>query len=211
MENLFERELEIARRIQASFLPQELPQIPGWEIMGALSEGVPALRINNGRPLLPSTGTSALKNAMQLTNDYIANTHGRTTFATLVFGVLDPPNGTLLYVNGGHALPILVNSAGIKDQLATTGPLVGLISGARSDIRAMDIEPGETLAAFTDGVTEARNSSGEFFGPERLHALLARPASTAVELLDCIQASLQAFMNGAGRSDDITLLAVRRQ
>jgi serine phosphatase RsbU (regulator of sigma subunit) len=124
---------------------------------------------------------------------------------------LDPTNGSLLFANGGHEYPILLGSAGIKDQLATTGPAVGLIPGAQFGIQSISIEPGETLIAFTDGVTEARNSHREFYGRERLHTLLAQPVSTAAELLDGIMASVLEHMGGGDLSDDITMLAVRRQ
>jgi sigma-B regulation protein RsbU (phosphoserine phosphatase) len=275
MENPLERELEIGRQIQASFLPEEIPRFPGWEIaarfqparqvagdfydlfpliqnrrlglvigdvcdkgvgaalfmalfrtlirafaqqhyalrwMDALAEDGPARHTGSGRPVLPSTGTSALKNAIELTNNYMASTHGSTSmFATLFFGVLDPSDGLLLYVNGGHEYPILVNSAGIKEKLATTGPCVGVIPGAHFHIQSVLIEPGDTLVAFTDGVTEAQNSKDEFFGRERLYALMARPASTAAELLDGIQASVREFIGETDPSDDIALLAVRRQ
>jgi sigma-B regulation protein RsbU (phosphoserine phosphatase) len=275
MQNPLERELEIGRQIQASFLPAEIPRFSGWEIAArfqparqvagdfydlfplvqdrrlglvigdvcgkgvgaalfmalfrtlirafaqqhytlrwtdALSEDVPVKDSSSGRPLLPSTGTSALKNAMELTNNYIAKTHGSTSmFATLFFGVLDPSNGMLLYVNGGHEFPILVNSTGVRDRLGTTGPLVGIFPGAHFDIHSIRIESGEILVAFTDGVTEARNPNGDFFGRERLYALMARPVSTAAELLDCIQTSVQEYIDGADPSDDIALLAVRRQ
>ena len=274
-ENSLEREMEIARRIQASFLPQEIPQVPGWEIaarfqparqvagdfydvfplvqnrrlglvigdvcdkgvgaalfmalfrtlirafaqqhhalrwMDALAEDSPAQHLRNGRPVLPSTGTSALKNAIELTNNYIATTHGSThMFATLFFGVLDPSNGMLLYVNGGHEYPLLVNSAGVKEKLAVTGPLIGVFPGAQFEIQSVVIEPGDTLVAFTDGVTEAQNSVDEFYGRGRLYALMARSVSTAAELLDIIEASVREFMGEADPSDDIALLALRRQ
>jgi len=274
-ENPLERELEIARRIQASFLPEKLPQFPGWEIaarfqparqvagdfydvfpliqnrrlalvigdvcdkgvgaalfmalfrtlLRAFAQQHYALRwlgdfsieglarpMEGGRPTLPSIGTSALQNAVDLTNKYIALTHGSShMFATLFFGVLDPANGQMLFINGGHEYPLLVNASGVKGKLATTGPLVGVFPEAQFDIQSVGIEPGDTLVAFTDGVTEARNANNEFFGRERLCALLARPASTAAELLDSIQASVQEHMGAADPSDDITLLAVRRQ
>jgi len=275
MGNPLERELEIGRRIQASFLPEEIPQVPGWEIaarfqparqvagdfydvfplvqnrrlglvigdvcdkgvgaalfmalfrtlirafaqqhyalrwMDVLSEEAPALPISSGRPVLPSIGTSALRNAIELTNEYIANTHASAgMFATLFLGILDPTNGVLTYVNGGHEFPILVSSAGVKEELATTGPVVGLFEWAHFDIQSVCIEPGDILVAFTDGVTEARNSNGEFFDRERLYTLLDRPVSTAAELLDRIQAGVQEHMDGANPSDDVALLAVRRQ
>jgi sigma-B regulation protein RsbU (phosphoserine phosphatase) len=277
MATTLEHEMEIARQIQASFLPEELPHFPGWEIaarfqparqvagdfydafplvqnrrlglvigdvcdkgVGAalfmalfrtlirafaqqhyalrwmgdladLSNDAPAQPVNRERPVLPSIGSSALKNAMELTNNYIATTHGSASmFATLFFGVLDPTTGLLLFANGGHEYPMLVNSAGVKGQLATTGPLVGLFPGAHFDIRTVCIEPGDTLVAFTDGVTEARNSQGELFGCERLCTLLERPVSTAAELLGRIQADVEEYTGGADPSDDITLLAVRR-
>ena len=159
MDNRLESELEIARRIQTSFLPAEIPQLPGWEIaarfqparevagdfydlfplvqnrrlglvigdvcdkgvgaalfmalfrtlirafaqqhytlrwMDALGEDSPVRRTSTGRPVLPSTGTSALKNAIELTNNYIANTHSSAhMFATVFVGVLDPSSGLL--------------------------------------------------------------------------------------------------------------------
>jgi sigma-B regulation protein RsbU (phosphoserine phosphatase) len=275
MENPLERELEIGRRIQASFLPQEIPQLPGWEMaarfeparqvagdfydlfplvqnrrlglaigdvcdkgvgaalfmalfrtlirafaqqhyalrwMDALAEDGPARRTGSGRPVLPSTGTSALRNAIELTNNYIANTHGDTNmFATVFLGVLDPSDGLLLYVNGGHEFPIVVSSAGVKRQLEPTGPLVGVIPGAQFEIESVGIEQGDTLVAFTDGVTEAQNAAGEFFGRERLYELVSKPASTAADLLDAIQASVHDFIGEAAPSDDIALLAIRRQ
>jgi sigma-B regulation protein RsbU (phosphoserine phosphatase) len=275
MESLLERELEIGRRIQASFLPQEIPQLTGWEIaagfeparqvagdfydlfplvqnrrlglvigdvcdkgvgaalfmalfrtlirafaqqhytlrwMDALAEDGPVRRTRSGRPVLPTTGTSALKNAIELTNSYIANTHGSAhMFATVFLGVLDPSNGLLLYVNGGHEFPILVNSTGVKERLEPTGPLVGVLPGAQFAIESVCIEPGDTLLSFTDGVTEAQNSQGEFFGRERLYALVSEPAPTASELLDSIQAGVRSFMGDADPSDDIALLAIRRQ
>jgi sigma-B regulation protein RsbU (phosphoserine phosphatase) len=275
METSFERDIEIARRIQASFLPEELPQLPGWELaasfqparqvagdfydafpliqnrrlglvigdvcdkgvgaalfmalfrtlirafaqqhqslrwMSGLSEEEPGQPTGSGRSALPSIGTSALKNAIELTNDYIANVHGSANmFATLFFGVLDPANGTLLFVNGGHEYPLLVSSAGVKERLATTGPLVGLIPRAHFDILSVTIEPGETLFAFTDGVTEAMNSEGELFGLERLDSLLVQPVSSAAELLDRVQAGVEEHLGGMDLSDDITMLALRRQ
>ncbi len=180
--------------------------------MGDFTEAGHTESADGGRRVLPSIGTSALKNAMELTNDYIANTHGNTSmFATIFFGILDPVTGSLLYVNGGHEKPFLINSTGIKEELATTGSAVGLFPGTHFEIREAHLEPGDTLVAFTDGIPEAQNSDGELFGAERLNTILTQPTTTAAELLDRIQASVQAYIGSADASDDITLLAVRRQ
>jgi sigma-B regulation protein RsbU (phosphoserine phosphatase) len=74
------------------------------------------------RRSLLSTGTVALKNAIDLTNNYITRNHGRTNmFATVFFGVLDPVTGSLVYINGGQEPPILLDSHGIKQVLKITG------------------------------------------------------------------------------------------
>lgn len=274
MQSPWEHELEIGRRIQASFLPEEIPQFPGWEIsarfqparqvagdfydvfplvqnrrlglvigdvcdkgvgaalfmaifrtlirafarqpttlrwMDALAEDGPSRAEGFQRQALPSTGTSALRNAIELTNTYIAETHGSTNmFATVFLGVLDPADGLLLYVNAGHECPLVIDARGIKERLRPTGPVAGIIPGAHFGIRTVKLEPGETLLAFTDGVTEAQNAAGAFFGQERVDALAAQPAPSASALLDAIQQSLRDFAGDADPSDDVALLALRR-
>ena len=71
------------------------------------------------RRVLPTGGTLALKNAMELTNNYIIDNHGETAmFATIFFGVLDPDTGTLLYVNGGHEPPVIFTPGHVQRALA---------------------------------------------------------------------------------------------
>jgi phosphoserine phosphatase RsbU/P len=273
MDPQLERELQIARDIQASFLPEELPGLPGWEIaarcrparqvggdfydafplvqnrrlglviadvcgkgvgaalymalfrtlirafaqqhhplrwMESLDQDRPAA-VPGSRRVPPSIGTIALKNAVHLTNDYIATTHeSATMFATLFFGVLDPASGVLAYINAGHELPVILNDSGIKGRLATTGPIVGLLPDTSYATGETRLEPGDMLLAFTDGVTDAQSSSGELFGFERLAEVLEHPAGTASRLLDEIEARLCAYTAGTDQFDDITLLALRR-
>jgi sigma-B regulation protein RsbU (phosphoserine phosphatase) len=265
----FERDLQIARQIQDSFLPGELLQPPGWEIAARFQparevagdfydvfpliqnrrvglviadvcgKGVgaalymalfrtlirafaqqhyslrwmDALATAPGerRRALPSTGTAALKNAIELTNSYIAGTHSRAhMFASLFFGVLDPANGSLVYVNGGHEPPLIVGPAGVKTPLEPTGPVVGIFPDANFDVQEAHVEPGDILVAVTDGVTEAQDPGRALFTTERLYSLLAQPSPSASALLDRIEASVRDHTAGADQSDDITMLAVRR-
>lgn len=281
MTTVLERDLEIARQIQQSFLPPTLPQVAGWELatyfqparevagdfydlfpmvqnrrMGLViadvcDKGVAAalfmalcrslLRAfaqqhyainwsellepeqaakprdplagltNFRRNNMPSIGANALKNAVSLTNNYIIDNHGDTNmFATLFFGVLDPVTGSLSYINAGHNPPVIANNGVIKQSLGATGPAIGLLSDSNFAIHQADLAPGDTLLAFTDGITEARNASGHFFGEERLFALLAEPALPLVDLLPRIDQARQHFVDHAEQSDDVTLLAVRR-
>lgn len=277
-----ERELEIARRIQASFLPDNLPQPEGWEIasrfeaarevagdfydafslaggkriglvvgdvcdkgvgaalfmslfrslirafadqhyslgwMDLLASDAPGsnkpdpLRsssVSRRRELL-TPGTTALKKAVVLTNDYIANNHGQTSmFATLFFGVLDPTTGTLTYINGGHEPPMLIGPTGIKARLAPTGPAVGIFPGMEFGIEQVNLEYGDTLLAFTDGVLDASNNANQFFGELKLERLVQPPVISAESILETILVAIHDHMAGVEQFDDITLLALRR-
>jgi phosphoserine phosphatase RsbU/P len=161
----------------------------------------------------PSTGTSALKNAMNLTNDYIAHNHADSNmFATTFFGVLDPISGILTYVNGGHNPPVIVGPQGIKSRLKPTGPAVGMLPDVDYRIAQATIEPGDILFTYTDGVTDTRapNPGRELFSEKRMLALVEQPALTAVALLDRLDSALHTHMADADQFDDITMLAARR-
>lgn len=273
-----EKELEIARRIQASFLPLAIPQVPGWEIEACFEPArqvsgdfYDAFMLSNGKRLgiviadvcdkgvgaalfmalvrslirafadqhyslgwvdvlagdlnaekprntpgrrreLLSTGTIALKNAVTLTNKYVIQNHGHTSmFATLFFGILDPASGSLMYINAGHEPPAVTSKEGVRARLNPTGPAIGLIPGAEYSIGQVDINPGEILLAFTDGVGDAMNPAGEFFSEERLLDILQEPVSSADSLLANIREALHQHISGAIQFDDITMLAVHRQ
>ena len=153
----------------------------------------------------------ALK-AVQLTNNYIALNHGELAmFATLFFGILDPETGKLSYINGGHEPLYIVNSGGgVKAQLATTGPSVGIEPKISFKVQQTQMEPGDILLGYTDGVPEASAADGSFFTVEQLKSILDAPSSSVRELLDRIANSLQEHIGEADQFDDITLLAIRR-
>ncbi len=270
----FERDLHIARQIQASFLPDELPQPSGWEIAvhfsparevaGDFYDAFPlvqnrrmgfviadvcdkgvgaalfmalfrtlirafaqhhhaltwtsALAFDDAQPNqqalrhAPSVGVTALQDAVEMTNSYIATTHAQANmYATLFMGVLDAANGHLAYVNAGHETPLVIGKQGVRERLVRSGPVIGLFADANFNIREVQIAPGETLVAFTDGVTEACDASGELFGRDRLTALLANSTGTAQEVLDGVVRALNAYTAGADQSDDITILVIRRK
>lgn len=148
---------------------------------------------------------------INLTNNYVARTHHRASmFASLFLGVLNLSSGALAYVNGGHEAPVILGPAGVKSTLEPTGPIVGIFAGAKFNIKQAQLDPGDLLVVYTDGVTDALNSAGEMFGRENLTALLAQSAPSAPALLDGIESSLRTHVAGANQYDDITLLAVRR-
>ena len=166
--------------------------------------------VGRRRELL-STGATALKNAIDLTNKYIARNHGKTSmFATVFFGMLDPATGALMYINAGHEPPIIIGPNGIRARLKVTGPAVGLYAGLEFGIEQIELKPGDTLLAFTDGVLDARDPDNVFFGEERLSSLVQEPAASALALLDRIHTHLLEHIADANQFDDITLLALKR-
>ncbi|HEU5248501.1 MAG TPA: PP2C family protein-serine/threonine phosphatase, partial [Thermoanaerobaculia bacterium] len=91
-----------------------------------------------------------------------------------------------------------------------SGPALGMMPGMRFEVRESRLEPGQTLLAFTDGVTEAKDASGRLYTEERLLGVVAEGASEAAKLLDRIEESVAMHSAGAERFDDITMLALQR-
>ncbi len=159
-----------------------------------------------GTPAAP-----AARSIVALTNDYIARTHGRSNmFATIFFAILDPASGALAWVNGGHEPPLLRRASGAIERLAPTGPAVGMLPEAVFAARLASLEKGDLLLAFTDGVTEERAPSGALYGEPRLVALAAEPVVSAAALLSRVAESVRAFREDTEPSDDVTMLAARR-
>ena len=151
-----------------------------------------------------------LKNAISLTNNYIAETHGHTgMFATVFFGILDLRTSLLTYVNCGHLSPLVMNRHGVKQTLGLTGPALGAVHEAEHVIHDVHLEPGDLMFAFTDGLTEAENSAGEVFELKSLASLLASTESLSDMLANVLE-RVEAHVSSANRFDDIALLALRR-
>ena len=150
--------------------------------------------------------------AVALTNDYIAQEHGEEgMFATLFFGVLDPLNGRLAYVNGGHEPPVLVNRSGIKKLLKATGPVVGMMPDMAYKVGQAQMEPDDFLIGFTDGVTEAMSPDNELYSKDRVFSLLENPAETAALQIEQIKSDIFNHIGDAPQFDDITMIAVHRK
>jgi sigma-B regulation protein RsbU (phosphoserine phosphatase) len=131
-------------------------------------------------------------------------------FATLFFGVLNPETGLLSYINAGHEPLFILDPTGVKVSLQPTGPALGIMPNAKFKIEYVQLEPGDILIGYTDGITEARSSNGELYTKKRLQSLLEQPVASAPELLERIKTSLFNYTENAPQSDDITLLAVQR-
>ncbi|MBM4160325.1 MAG: hypothetical protein FJ217_04405 [Ignavibacteria bacterium] len=129
-------------------------------------------------------------------------------YATLVCGKATE-SGQIELCNAGHCPPLLRRSRGVK-RIESTGLPVGLFMHSEYDVTRMTVEKGDTLLLYTDGLTEARNPSGEEYGEERLVSLLDRDGGHAPQdLLTACLKDLSDFRSTAPRADDLTILALR--
>jgi sigma-B regulation protein RsbU (phosphoserine phosphatase) len=129
-------------------------------------------------------------------------------FATLVYAVLSP-NGRLIYSNAGHNPPVLVTSNGTR-RLTVGGPIVGAIADASFLQGSYDLQPGDTLVMFTDGVTEAVNGNDADYGEEGLLTSLSTAAGAEpIILLERILSAVWNFCGGIEQHDDITVAVTR--
>jgi sigma-B regulation protein RsbU (phosphoserine phosphatase) len=155
---------------------------------------------------------AAVLNTVDLTNDYIAREHSELCmFATIFFGVLDPANGKLVYVNAGHEPVVVIRRQGLPECLDQTGPAVGLVAQPGFTCKALQLHPGDLLFAYTDGVTNARSPADELFSRDRLISLLTHPAGSETELVEKIKTALTAHIGPAPPEDDITILTLQRK
>lgn len=133
-------------------------------------------------------------------------------FVTMFYGVLDTRSGEIIYANGGHCLPYVIDAAGSVRALAMTG---GLALGVMDDLEYVEkrvtLGAGESLFLYSDGVTEAFDSDGNEFGDRRLIEVLAAgggldPSSLLAKVTDAVG----RFAASEAQSDDITCMAIRR-
>ncbi|MCM3881676.1 MAG: SpoIIE family protein phosphatase [Vicinamibacterales bacterium] len=129
-------------------------------------------------------------------------------FATLLYGALSP-DGRLIYSNAGHNPPMLLRCDGVQ-RLETGGLIVGLFAQASYNEETLQLEDGDVLVVFSDGVTEAFNAAGEEFGETRLLACLeANRRCGPADLLRQLLSSVQEFTATAAQSDDVTALVLK--
>jgi hypothetical protein len=162
-------------------------------------------------PPLLSVAAGPLVQAVAGTNRYLASNHLRQGyFATMFFGILDPVTGTVLYINGGHNPPVLARADGTQSKLEPTGPAIGMMPDSTFALGHANLEPGDTLFLYTDGVVEARDATGMLFGMDRMLDVVGASWPTAEDLLGGIERALQRFVGSAEQFDDVTMLAVHR-
>jgi phosphoserine phosphatase RsbU/P len=144
-------------------------------------------------------------------NKYLAETIPANRFVTLFCAELDPITGTLNFINAGHNPPLIAHASGTMEQLAAGGVPLGILPNAVFQEGRTQLNHGDVLVVYSDGVSETQNAAGEEFGAMRLYDVIARNLdSSASGMRDKIEAALTKFAQGTDSVDDLTLVIVKR-
>jgi len=154
----------------------------------------------------------SLVETISAVNNYLAANIPPNRFVTLFYAELDPESGALSFLNAGHNPPLIVHAAGTVEQLAAGGLPLGIRTNADYREGRTQLQLGDVLVIYSDGVTEAASPSGEEFGPTRLYEVVQRNVdASAAGIRDRIESALTKFSQGTQAADDITLVIVKRQ
>jgi serine phosphatase RsbU (regulator of sigma subunit) len=163
---------------------------------------------SNRYPSLPAL-------TMDAVNERILSDTRGGMFVSAFYGVLEPHTGRIRYANAGHPSACLVSSQKGKkpvDRLAPTGMALGIMSQAQWQQKIARLNPGDVLLLYTDGITEAQNPQGTFFGEGRLMEVLRSKSScSAGTILDAVLAEVHRFVDTTPRQDDIAVIVIKRE
>jgi serine phosphatase RsbU (regulator of sigma subunit) len=161
-----------------------------------------------GALITASEHPEAMVRRMQRLNRFLLERTGGEKYATVFYALLNS-DGRLHYVNAAHCPPLIVRPDGTMQELEATGMPVGLLEGTEFPAAESRLAPGDKVVIYTDGVTEAQDTQGAFFGKKRLREIVAAHASGPCGALQgAIQDGVAAFAEGAPQSDDITVLVL---
>lgn len=141
-------------------------------------------------------------------NKYLAERSADDRYATLFYGVLEP-GGHLEYINAGHVPAMVRTMSGVVSTLPSDNFPLGMFDFAEYHSARAQLQPGDFLVIYSDGISEARNMKDELFGEQGLREVLENfQGASAEELSQAIQQGVRAFTGGASQADDMTLVIV---
>ena len=153
-------------------------------------------------------GTEGVGAIVATANLEISRENPEALFVTLVAGILDAESGQLELCNAGHDAPWRIGAGGATQISMDGGPPLCVLDDFPYPVARPKLAPGDTLCLITDGVTEAMNGAGEFYGSGRLAVALAGAGIGAQEVVTALHSDVINFVGNAEPSDDLTLLAV---
>jgi sigma-B regulation protein RsbU (phosphoserine phosphatase) len=243
---VLERDLDKAREIQQSILPQHEMRFHSYELYGvsipdrivggdffdylvtegdqerigvvigdAASKGLSAAAqalYTSGALRMGFDYQTKISSLLSRVNKLLNKTFSEEHFVTLVYCELtDDRNGLVLYANCGHNSPILLRSNGTAEMFETTGQILGPFPNETFRTENVLMKAGDILLLYTDGISEATNEHGDFFGEERVIDMLRTfRALPAKEITIRILDEVQKFNSLGTQSDDKTVVTIKR-
>ena len=233
-------ELQVAREIQKSLLPETLPEIPGVQVAasseacfsvgGDLFDVIP---LADGRFAIiladvsgkgtPASLIMAFTHAafralagslppvelLARVSELIRNANKTHRYATCFYAELDASSRQMVYVNAGHLPPSIVRGAATVD-LAIGGSVLGLLPGTTFKEGSIQLEAGDVLAIYSDGISEAQSIRDDEFGSEGVVECVRRfRAEPASEILRRLEQTLLEFASGRPFGDDRTAVILK--
>ena len=185
-------------------------------IADVCGKGIPAaLFMAVSRTIIHSKGMQGVGAAECLTesNRLLVNSSVNYMFVTVFYAIFNTKTGLVTYCCGGHNPPHIVRVDGTIEQLPVDGNfMMGAFADEEYTDKTLQLEHGDTLVMFTDGVTEAEDSTCELFGTGRLDNILSGLADkSSQEIVETIKAGISDFVGDAEQSDDITMLVLKRK
>jgi serine phosphatase RsbU (regulator of sigma subunit) len=155
-----------------------------------------------------SHSAHTIQQTMELINRFLVERAEAEKYATVFYCTLER-NGRLRYVNAGHCAPLVISQDGKVWPLETTGVPLGLVPGAKFATAETVLTPGDRLVIYSDGVSEARGATGEFYGVERLRNVITLCASDNWnQIHDAILDDVRVFTQDTPQADDVTLVVL---
>ena len=238
-----EHELDLARQMQVSLFPDELPEIAGYSVAAfwqpayetsgdyynvfklsggkwgfivadVCGKGAPAaLRMAMTHGLIRERVEQESSPAALLgqINQSLCKQDTDMQFVTSFYGILDPKNAELKYALAGHPAPFLRKASGQVKKLDGRGIALGVSPEAEYKDINLALAPGDSVVAYTDGVTDANNPGNQSYEMAQLKTAISAAPPHAEDLLDHLQNTLIDWVKEAPNYDDITLLAIGRK
>ena len=185
----------------------------GMVIADVSDKGVPAALFMMSAKMIIASHAKMGKSpseVMAAANVALCSNNTEKMFVTVWLGILELSSGILACSNAGHEFPVVRGGDGVFRVFRDKhGLVLGGFDRSKYTEYELKLTPGDAVFVYTDGVPEANNAEGEFYGMERLEAALNQAAKETPEgILDCVKADVEKFVNGAKQFDDLTMLCV---
>jgi phosphoserine phosphatase RsbU/P len=197
----------------------EVLRMPDGNLLAAIGDvsgkGIPAalfmaVTVTLVRALGPDSRCP--EEILRRVSDALASHNPYTMFVTLMCAIYDVRTGRLTYASAGHPPAVLIRDGAAQLLPLKPGMVAGIRAGLSAPDQSVQLEPSDVVVFYTDGVTEAFNTAGSFYSESRLlEELAGQSGRTAAACAEAVLHSVRAYAGERPQSDDIALLALKRE